>query len=234
MERTSTRNATEVFDVQRTITTAYDYSPYGTASKVGEPIQPVQWSSKVYDEELALVYYNYRHYNPMDGRWINRDPIAEEGGWNLYAFVKNSPQDKYDGLGFQVVMPIHAATGVPGYNRPPNIPGWGTALLNFLLWLTGNVPPYTIYPEGSEESEAIKNSPIGRDIMYFFKKKNEGVQFCDEWKYATNISISYPGFKSIMSFTKFKRDFERFFSSLPNGIPTFVGSCRGGCVYRNY
>lgn len=46
-------------------------------------------------------------------------------------------------------------------------------------------------------------------------------------KNATNISISYPGFKSVMSFTKFKRDFERFFSSLPNGIPTFVGSCRG-------
>ncbi|MDO4411429.1 MAG: RHS repeat-associated core domain-containing protein, partial [Akkermansia sp.] len=40
--------------------------------------------------ELALVYYNYRHYNPTDGRWINRDPIAEQGGWNLYGFVGNS------------------------------------------------------------------------------------------------------------------------------------------------
>ena len=34
----------------------------------------------MHDEELALVYYNYRYYNPKDGRWINRDPIAEEGG----------------------------------------------------------------------------------------------------------------------------------------------------------
>ncbi|MFR8606944.1 MAG: hypothetical protein ACLVGY_06180 [Akkermansia muciniphila] len=124
-------------------------------------------------------------------------------------------------------MPIHTATGVPGYDRPSNIPGWGTALVNFLRWLIGTVPPYSIYPEGSEESEAIKNSPIGRDIMIFFKRKNKGARFCDEWENATNISISYPGFKSVMSFTKFKRDFERFFSSLPNGIPTFVGSCRG-------
>ena len=43
------------------------------------------------DGKLALVYYNYRYYNPADGRWINRDPIAEQGGWNLYGFVRNSP-----------------------------------------------------------------------------------------------------------------------------------------------
>lgn len=36
------------------------------------------------------MYYNYRHLNPADGRWINRDPIQEQGGWNLYGFVNNS------------------------------------------------------------------------------------------------------------------------------------------------
>ena len=221
------KNVTEVFDARGTIAATYDYSPYGTVGSTGNLVQPVQWSSEMNDEELALVYYNYRYYNPADGRWINRDPIAEEGGWNLYAFLGNSTQDKVDALGLVFVMPIHTATGVPGYDRPSNIPGWGTALVNFLRWLIGTVPPYSIYPEGSEESEAIKNSPIGRDIMIFFKRKNKGARFCDEWENATNISISYPGFKSVMSFTKFKRDFERFFSSLPNGIPTFVGSCRG-------
>ncbi|WP_343028759.1 RHS repeat-associated core domain-containing protein, partial [Akkermansia muciniphila] len=42
------------------------------------------------------VYYNYRYYNPKDGRWINRDPIAEEGGWDLYGFVDNNPIDNFD------------------------------------------------------------------------------------------------------------------------------------------
>lgn len=51
------------------------------------------------DEELGLVYYNYRHYNPQDGRWINRDPIAEEGGWNLYGFVRNNGGAIWDELG---------------------------------------------------------------------------------------------------------------------------------------
>ena len=37
----------------------------------------------------------------LDGRWINRDPIAEQEGWNLYAFLGNSLQDKFDALGLE-------------------------------------------------------------------------------------------------------------------------------------
>ena len=51
------------------------------------------------DDELGLVYYNYRHLNPLDGRWISRDPIEEEGGWNLFAFAGNSPFLLVDALG---------------------------------------------------------------------------------------------------------------------------------------
>ncbi|MCD8299322.1 MAG: hypothetical protein LUD39_06170, partial [Opitutae bacterium] len=42
-----------------------------------------------HDPELDLVYYNYRHYSPTLGRFLSRDPIQEQGGLNLYAFVKN-------------------------------------------------------------------------------------------------------------------------------------------------
>ena len=38
---------------------------------------------------------------PKTGRWIHRDPIAEQGGWNLYAFLGNSLQDKFDALGLE-------------------------------------------------------------------------------------------------------------------------------------
>ena len=59
------------------------HPPFGLPSQstggavAGSTTQPIQWSSEFYDSELALVYYNYRHYNPVDGRWIVRDAIHE-------------------------------------------------------------------------------------------------------------------------------------------------------------
>ena len=52
-------------------------------------MNPFRFSSEHYDSELDLVYYNYRHYSPSLGRFLSRDPIEEQGGLNLYAFVGN-------------------------------------------------------------------------------------------------------------------------------------------------
>jgi RHS repeat-associated core domain len=103
------KNVTEVFDGEGAIAAAYDYSPYGVVTKAGDLIQPVQWSSEMNDAELALVYYNYRYYHPADGRWINRDPIAEEGGWNLYGFVGNNSVGSIDRNGLFVDRLVSAA-----------------------------------------------------------------------------------------------------------------------------
>ncbi|PNC93543.1 sugar-binding protein [Akkermansia muciniphila] len=86
-----TKNVTEIFGKAGYLRTVYTYTPYGEAAAEGDVTQPIQWSSEYNDEELGLVYYNYRHLNPHDGRWISRDPIMEQGGWNLFAFVKNQP-----------------------------------------------------------------------------------------------------------------------------------------------
>ena len=94
-----TKNVWELFSSSGYIRTAYDYTPFGGVTEEGDAAQPVQWSSEVYDAELAMMYYNYRHYNPMDGRWISRDPIAEDGGWNLYGFVENDGVSRWDYLG---------------------------------------------------------------------------------------------------------------------------------------
>ena len=43
-----------------------------------------------------MVGYKRRFYRPDLGCWLNRDPIEEEGGENLYAFVDNSPVGSID------------------------------------------------------------------------------------------------------------------------------------------
>lgn len=93
------KNVTEVFTDVGLLDTDYVYTPYGAVRPAGSVTQPIQWSSEVYDPELGLVYYNYRYYNPIDGRWTRRDPIGIEGAVNLYSYVKNGVPFKVDGLG---------------------------------------------------------------------------------------------------------------------------------------
>ena len=50
--------------------------------------------------ETGLVYYNYRYYSPELGRWLSRDPIEEQGGYNLYGMVGNNPVIQWDKLGY--------------------------------------------------------------------------------------------------------------------------------------
>jgi RHS repeat-associated protein len=58
-----------------------------------------RFSTKPLDSETGLYYYLYRWLDPLTGRWLSRDPIEEEGGINLYGFVKNSSVNLYDLLG---------------------------------------------------------------------------------------------------------------------------------------
>jgi len=47
----------------------------------------------------VIEYYAYRDYDAASGRWSARDPIGEEGGFNLYGMVGNAPTGKVDVLG---------------------------------------------------------------------------------------------------------------------------------------
>ena len=86
----------------QSVSARYEFSPYGELLRATGPLataNPFRWSTKFWDEESGLVYYGYRYYDPDQGRWLGRDPIAEEGGLNLYAFVANNPHSAVDPLG---------------------------------------------------------------------------------------------------------------------------------------
>ena len=84
------------------IAASYEYDPLGrTLKSVGEfaTQNPFGFSGQYTDKETGLVFYGFRYYSPQTGRWLSRDPIAETGGMNLYAFVKNDPIGNIDILG---------------------------------------------------------------------------------------------------------------------------------------
>lgn len=99
-------NVTGLFDMDsEEVVGYYEYDPYGNILyETGSTyyINPYRFSTKYLDTETDLYYYGYRYYSPELGRWINRDPIAEEAfksqrvaanGLNSSAFLRQSDNE---------------------------------------------------------------------------------------------------------------------------------------------
>ena len=84
------------------IAAEYVYDPYGnvveTTGALAEQFS-FGFSTKINDRELGLVGYQRRFLRPVIGRWLNRDPIGENGGVNLYSFCGNGVTHRFDYLG---------------------------------------------------------------------------------------------------------------------------------------
>ena len=78
--------------------------------------------------------YGLCAYEPASGRpeWLSRDPIEEQGGWNLYGFVANDAVSRYDALGLSdaAVMSGAAAAG-----------GGASAILSGIAAIGDAIPP---------------------------------------------------------------------------------------------
>jgi hypothetical protein len=53
-------------------------------------------------------------YNPDSGRWLNRDPIEEDGGHALYGFCGNDSINKNDPLGLDFIAVARRSALFPG------------------------------------------------------------------------------------------------------------------------
>jgi len=90
-----------------------DYDPFGnllSKQDLGDipgGAIPFGFSTKYEDSETGLLYYGYRYYDPVTGRWPSRDPIEERGGTNLYGMVGNDIVNVWDVLGFYPGLPGH-------------------------------------------------------------------------------------------------------------------------------
>ena len=90
-------NVVSVLDNTATEVAQYRYNSFGkVVAQAGTLEQPFQFSTKRYDAGTGLNYYGYRFYSPGVERWMNRDPLGERGGINLYGFVQNDPVNFVD------------------------------------------------------------------------------------------------------------------------------------------
>ena len=88
-----------------------------------------------YDPESQLYYVRNRTYNPVVGRWLQRDPIGYSGGINLYGYVESSPVGLVDASGFWAVKRKGKPTATATSQVGDTISGLGKQLhLNGFEW----------------------------------------------------------------------------------------------------
>jgi RHS repeat-associated protein len=98
-------------------TPATNQPPGLPANRPWADLLPFHYSSKLRDVDSGFNYYGYRFYDPGAGRWLNRDPIGEQGGVNLYDFCQNQSIGLIDVLGaFPAGGFVGGASGVASFN----------------------------------------------------------------------------------------------------------------------
>ena len=74
------KNVSDVVADNGDITAHYEYAPFGAVIAqrgTSAAANPWRFSSEYAEDDTATVYYNYRHYEPVMGRWMSRDPIVD-------------------------------------------------------------------------------------------------------------------------------------------------------------
>jgi RHS repeat-associated protein len=93
-------NITAWIDAAGTVVATQRYDAFGNIiQQTGTPPSNYGFSTKPQEKVTGLLYYGLRYYEPITGRWPNRDPIGEDGGMNMYGFVSNDGVGKWDYLG---------------------------------------------------------------------------------------------------------------------------------------
>ena len=68
-----------------------DFTPFGISLITEIASNPWRFASKRFDQELNLVYFGNRYYDPQSSRWLTIDPAQFRDSSNLYQYVFNNP-----------------------------------------------------------------------------------------------------------------------------------------------
>jgi RHS repeat-associated protein len=79
----------------------YGYDPYGNALQGGASLTDFGFAGMFYHADSGLYLTKFRAYDPVAGRWLSRDPMAEmsDPAGNLYPYVGGNPISYTDPTG---------------------------------------------------------------------------------------------------------------------------------------
>jgi RHS repeat-associated protein len=104
-------SVTQLVTSTGTVASQYTYDPYGNQTIVSGTASDIGYAGYFTHAVSGLDFTLHRAYDPTHARWLNRDPIGESGGINLYAYSFENPVSYRDPDGKD---PFLAAIGFGG------------------------------------------------------------------------------------------------------------------------
>ena len=145
----------EMTDASGTVLARYDYDSWGRSTTMINTNKPDFNFTGLYRHSKSnLDFATYRAYDPDLGRWLSRDPIAENAGTNLYRYVRNNPTGLVDPKGLDaIVLVVHNV-----------ILGQG----HIAILVGSNSTGWTYYSRNGYGSDALGN-PTGNSVLRVYQ-----------------------------------------------------------------
>jgi RHS repeat-associated protein len=163
-------NITYLEASNQTLAASYRYDPYGdtiASSGTQAAANLYRFSSKQIHLDSGMYYYLYRFYDPGLQRLLNRDPVGELGGINLYSFSANDPVDRFDPFGMD-----------PPVRNLPSPPGTGGAGAQFQPWVDNCLSYGLDCPGGQKQPDGgrgLNNAKKCKDLVAQISTKYHAV-----------------------------------------------------------
>jgi RHS repeat-associated protein len=93
-------SVTAITDNSKAVVQSYTYDAFGMARAATGFVNSYTYTGREWDKETGLYFYRARYYDPMEGRFISKDPVSFAGGdVNLYAYVNSNTINNTDPMG---------------------------------------------------------------------------------------------------------------------------------------
>jgi RHS repeat-associated protein len=93
-----------LMDGTGTVTDTYDYDAWGNVvASTGSTPNVYMYQAEALDSETGLYYLRARYYDPLAGRFLSVDPMADEGE-HPYTYAGADPVNGHDPTGTQTII----------------------------------------------------------------------------------------------------------------------------------
>jgi RHS repeat-associated protein len=117
---------------------SFEYDSFGMTKPSSAEPRPTLYgyTGREWDKETGLYYYRARYYDPMEGRFISKDPAGFVDGANIYGYVKNNPINNLDPSGLWVTR---CSRELGDKNKPPTNSNWYNLARHDYLNVSGTI-----------------------------------------------------------------------------------------------